>query len=378
MRHYLIKNPRYLFFLLTSKYRQLKRCRWVEKYAGTAEVVPCPIIYKIMLTTKCNLSCRMCINIPDHDNHKQPLSYEEIDFNLVEDLLLKTGSPSPSIILSGGEPFSYHKFKDLVLLIEKKKLHTHICTNGTLLMEFIPLLKSTRYIHLIVSLDGIKEDNDLIRGDGVYDSVVDAIRKLRKESKGIYIGIQHTIMPENVSSMYQFCKDMVKLEVDWILLNPCWFINDKQAEKYVAFIKKEYGAEPRAHKGYMISYKPDTDAFAEQYNKIKKEKWPIQISCYYKDPINDLKKILIDDSYFSGNSFCYKQWIRMDIMPDGKVVSCQQYPDITMGDLNKNEWFEIWNGEAFKSFRNKILEKPLPVCNKCAPVYLYDRKRKRL
>jgi radical SAM protein with 4Fe4S-binding SPASM domain len=68
----------------------------------------------------------------------------------------------------------------------------------------------------------------------------------------------------------------------------------------------------------------------------------------------------------------------MDIMPDGKVVSCQQYPDITMGDLNKNEWFEIWNGEAFKSFRNKILEKPLPVCNKCAPVYLYDRKRKRL
>ena len=101
----------------------------------------------------------------------------------------------------------------------------------------------------------------------------------------------------------------------------------------------------------------------------------IQISYYFNNPCSDIVSYMNDDNFISGNTLCYKQWIRMDIMPDGKVVACQQYPDLVTGDFLKEGSANIWNGPTMQKLRTLISKSPLPVCNKCAPLYLYDMNR---
>jgi len=378
-RHYLTHNPLYLYCLIRQKYRQLRRCHWVDVYARTDRKVPPPLVYKLVLTDKCNLACKMCMNIRERGVPGAQKVHQELDYQLISNLFDQVSRSGPSVILSGGEPMLYHRFPDLIELLERSRISTNICTNGTALAKHLPLLKTTRHINLTVSLDGIRSANDTIRGHGVYDSVVSAIRKLRKEcDHHIYIGIQHTIRPENAASMYNFCKEMVELKVDWILLNPCWYMSEDQAKEYSLFMRREYGVISQSQKGYVMDYPLQFDVFAREFAKIRAAKWPLQISCHYRNPVEDARSIHVDQFDRGNHELCYKQWVRMDIMPDGKVVSCQQYPDVTLGDLHQQEWQEIWNSDSFRSFRASILRRPLPVCRKCAPFYLYDGKRMRL
>ena len=377
-RHYLCMNPRYLSALLRQKIRMRQRCGWIDRCAGTGADTPPPLVYKFILTGKCNLACKMCMNIVDRDNRKSGFVRDDFDTVLFKRIVDQIDGTKASVILSGGEPMLHCGFGDCISMLEEKRIATTVCTNGTMLMRHAPLLASTKHVSLIVSLDGIREVNDAIRGDGVFDEAVSGIRHLRMKRKSLYIGIQHTIQPENAATMYRFCSEMTALKVDWILLNPCWHMSREQADYYCAFMKKTFDITPHGHEGYIIEYPLDTELFAQQYRRIKNAKWPVQISCYFNNPVDDMRRMLADPAFFSGNRFCYKQWIRMDIMPDGKVVSCQQFPDIVVGDLLKERCSEIWNGKRLKKFRDVIMQGPLPVCNKCAPLYLYDGNRRSL
>jgi radical SAM protein with 4Fe4S-binding SPASM domain len=66
---------------------------------------------------------------------------------------------------------------------------------------------------------------------------------------------------------------------------------------------------------------------------------------------------------------CPQPFFTMQINPDGKVVPCYQisYPAI-MGDSNHQTIQEIWNGEAYRSFRLSMLEgrdQANDVCKQC-------------
>jgi len=54
---------------------------------------------------------------------------------------------------------------------------------------------------------------------------------------------------------------------------------------------------------------------------------------------------------------CSQPFFTMQINPDGKVVPCYsfEYPGI-MGDFNKEDICEIWNGRKFTEFRRNMLE----------------------
>jgi MoaA/NifB/PqqE/SkfB family radical SAM enzyme len=379
LRHYLATQPRYLYGLLRQKARQFRRFRWVDAHAKTDAKVPPPLVYKVTLTDRCNLACEMCMNIPDHLAPPPRKVPTDIDFELLRGLVTEVAPTTPTFILSGGEPMLHPRFGDLIGLLESHRIPTNICTNGTVVGKHLALFADKRFIHLTISLDGPCEDNDAIRGKGVHACVVAAIRDLRRTAqRRLYIGIQHTLRPKNIASLHAFCREMVGLDVDWILLNPCWHLSPRQAKEYVDFIRTEYGVEAGSQQGYIMDCDIDADVFAEQLRRIRADRWPIQISCYYDRPAEDLRQLQDHPHTFCGNTLCYKQWLRMDIMPDGTVVSCQQYPDVVLGDLHTERWQDVWNGRAFKAFRDSILRRPLPVCNQCAPLYLYDRKRMRL
>jgi radical SAM protein with 4Fe4S-binding SPASM domain len=177
--------------------------------------------------------------------------------------------------------------------------------------------------------------------------------------------------------MHAFWREMVDLGVDWILLNPCWFISEEQARAYERFMLKHFGFEPRTHLGYLMPYDLDKEVFIDQWKKIRADRWPIQISCYLKKP-EDIHTYVDSPEVPPGNSFCHQQWTRMDITPDGDVTPCILYPDLKVGNLRDQEALAIWNSPAFADFRRLRRREVLPVCAKCNAIYLHDSKRKYL
>jgi len=366
--------------VLLKKIKLFRRYKWILKNANRDDQVPPPLVYKLVLTYKCNLRCQMCFQWGDQgwcDNDPAEDTAEELDWGVVERLLKEVGRFHPNFILTGGEPLLYTKFRDLAGLLQRNKCHTIICNNGTQLNKYPDVIADNPYISYLVSLDGLEPENDAIRGKGVYKRVVENIKKVKSLQKPPHLGIQFTVRPENVSTMFSFCIEMAKLGVDWILFNPFWFVTDAESERYAGFMKEHFDIQPNIFKGFQMPYDIDCDAFVEQYTKIKNKKWPFQISSYFKNP-EDIRSYTENPDSLIQNNRCYKQWVRVDITPSGDVSPCIQFPDLIVGNLKNQSLMEIWNSPSYSKFREVIRTVNLPICSKCNNIYLYDAKRKYL
>ncbi|MBP7088156.1 MAG: radical SAM protein [Candidatus Omnitrophica bacterium] len=375
-----LKHPLYHQDLILRKIRFYLRYRWLQKYKDKNKEIPLPLAFKLYLTLKCNLRCKMCMFWGEKGicNTKNDIeSYEELDYGVIKDLFQQVGSYHPFFILSGGEPLLHSHFEDIADLLKNKRYFAYICTNGMLLDKFRKVISNNPYLVLAISLDGLREINDFLRGKGVFDKVISNIKMLKSIKKPPYIGIQFTLQTENVGILYDTCKEVVRLGVDWVLINLRWCLTEDQGQEYEKIIKRQFNVHPKSHLGFITPYHIDKDKFLEQCRKIRKEKWPIQISSYLKKP-EDIHTYLDSPQINSYNSFCYKQWLRMDVMPNADVTPCIQYPDLKMGNLKEEKLNEIWNSSKFKEFRHFIKERLLPVCSRCYVLYLYDKNRAHL
>jgi radical SAM protein with 4Fe4S-binding SPASM domain len=302
---------------------------------------------------------------------------KELDWGVIERLFGEAGKGRPSFILSGGEPLLHSRFGDLAALLRRHRCFAYVCTNGTLIDRHLPAIRDNPYLIFYLSVDGPRDINDRLRGSGVYDRTIDGLRSLKTLRRKPYVGIQFTLQPENVASLHRTCREMVALGADWILINLQWFLTPQQAARYAEVLKKEYDVVPRSHTGFLSAYDIDRNEFIRQCEKIRAERWPLQISSYLKSP-EDIGVYLDSPEVNQYNRFCYKEWMRMDVLPDGRVTPCIQYPDITFGSLKEHSVRDIWNCDAFERFRKRIGEEPLPVCGRCYCLYLYDARRRVL
>ncbi len=312
-----------------------------------------------------------------HQSGEVDDSSGDLDWAAVQHLVQGMARESPSYILSGGEPLLYNAFGQLAESLRSARCFSIVCTNGTLLDRHTEVFKDNPYMTLLVSLDGLKEENDLLRGAGVFEKVRENVHRLKAMKNPPYIGLQFTIRPENVHCIHDFCQEMVRWKIDWLLLNPCWFVTAQQAEAYCCMLKDEYGVEPQSQKGYMLPYPLDRQMFISQWQAIGERQWPFQISCYLKNPA-EIHRYLDHPETPPGNTFCYKQWFRMDVTPEGDITPCAQFPDIVFGNISRDDPLEIWNSEPYQTFRKDIRQRLLPVCSKCDVLYLYDAGRKYL
>ena len=375
------KHPIYMGHLLNKKIRFSMRCRWAEKITDKDDRVPLPLVYELTLTLKCNLRCHMCMLWGDAGwcgtLGGGKLS-EELDIGIIKKIFDTGGSVNPSFILHGGEPLLHSRFREIVLMLKEKRHFATVCTNGTLLNRFKNEIDGNPCLDLLISLDGLEKENDLIRGNGTFKKVVNNIKLLRSLKNPPHMGLQFTILPQNVHVMYKFCKLAVDLGVDWVLLNPCWYLSEEQKKAYTDFMAENFNMMPKTQLGYFNSYDLNTNEFVLQYKKIVNENWPIQISCYLNNPAEDIFDYVHSSNVFTGNTFCYKQWLRMDVTPEGKVTPCVRYPDLVFGDLKTEDILQVWNSSHYEKFRKIVRRKTMPICKKCNCLYLYDAKRKHL
>lgn len=143
--------------------------------------------FHLILTDNCNLCCSYCrakaFEEMEGSESERALVIDEdlpveLDFDLNElyDFLKK--DHSPTLTFYGGEPLLR---TDLIerIVREAPVPRFMMQTNGILLDRLQPKTVN-RFVTILVSLDGRKELTDANRGPGVYDRVMENIRKIRE------------------------------------------------------------------------------------------------------------------------------------------------------------------------------------------------------
>ena len=133
----------------------------------------------IALTNTCNLRCHGCWVEKEGTAHY--LTPEDIDRIIV------TGKKQNAFYytLLGGEPFMY---KGLFEIFERHSdCYFQVITNGMFFTEEnVQRLKTCGNVTPLISLDGFKDQNDLRRGQGVFESAMKGMERLK--AAGILFG----------------------------------------------------------------------------------------------------------------------------------------------------------------------------------------------
>jgi MoaA/NifB/PqqE/SkfB family radical SAM enzyme len=202
-----------------------------------------PFMLQLILTTKCNLKCKMCGVWKTHE--------EEIDTVYVKkaiDDAYKMGNLQ-QVYFTGGEVLMR---PDIFRLIKYVKDHypsvvTHLNTNGLLLTrDTINRLIDVGPTTLGVSIDSpVPAIHNFLRGEGVLEKVIESLVYIneQKERRGVKFPMVNTLsilMDQTLETMPEMIDFSVKYKFSGICIQPYVCNSDLRGEKKDIFlIKKE-------------------------------------------------------------------------------------------------------------------------------------------
>jgi len=163
--------------------------------------------FYIAMGDRCNLKCVMCTTTTHPCDLSRELSLGEWKA-VIENI---TRFKIQSIGFGGGEPLlRAEDLAELVKMVAAKGITINIITNATLLTRgFLEnIIECKDKTIFILSLDGLAEENDRIRGKGVFSKVMTAAALLREYNWTFYF--TSVLMPENFFGFVDFIKFLGK------------------------------------------------------------------------------------------------------------------------------------------------------------------------
>lgn len=277
----------------------------------------------VIVTYRCNARCTMC------NRYKAPSKpEEEISVETIKKL-----PPMYFTNITGGEPFIRTDLKDIVRELYKKSDRIVISTNGFFTDRIIDLCKEFPNVGIRISIEGLEETNNEIRGlpDG-YNRGYTTLKKL-VEMKHPDVGFGMTVQDRNA-------KDLV----------PLYNISNELGMEF---------ATASLHNSFY---------FVETKNIIKDR---MMVAQQFEDLINELLKSNSPKKWFRAYFnhglinyiFCQKRLLPCNmafdtffIDPYGDVMPCNGTKDKeVMGNLNEaSTWEELWNSAQADDVRAKV------------------------
>ena len=160
------------------------------------------------ITNQCNLRCRHCCISAGDDLRGKELFTDEI-FKIIDRMML---FDPDDVTVSGGEPMYRKDFFEITEKIRSVYSGSlSIMTNGTLIKDDATAKYLTeKYNNFNLSLDGYDEAScEAIRGKGVFDKVINAVKLLRKYTDRISLSMIRTSdNMDNTTKFRELCKSL--------------------------------------------------------------------------------------------------------------------------------------------------------------------------
>lgn len=187
------KSPSQTAFILKTAAAQKRAAKLRQVNEDEGLHVPAFMIASV--TKSCNLHCKGCYS---HVNNNK--SSEDTGFERIKSMVAEAEALGIAIILlAGGEPL-FRKTEITDIAKTYKEVIFPLFTNGLLIdEEFTEVLRHTRNLIPIVSIEGHKEKTDDRRGEGVYSKLKQLFRSLNHND--IFYGVSVTVTHENIEEI---------------------------------------------------------------------------------------------------------------------------------------------------------------------------------
>jgi len=302
---------------------------------GTASM---PLNITIELTNRCNLSCEGCFSGYSNPQSKE-LSFEEWCKFIVE-----SSKYCKSFYIAGGEPFIRTDTVRLLELMGKLKVNFGLTTNGTLLNEAkVKRVIATDINYVVFSLDGNKEVHDAIRGEGVYEKLLNVIELFVKYNRRTRLVVNTMINPMNYDKLAVIPSIAKQLGVKILSL-----------QHFVYYTSQDAKAINKLPWCSVASTNPhfDIDVLIEQIKLYKRNCKKHKLRYFFKPFLTDSQIIQwYSNGYYL--SKCLLPWSLLRVKPNGDVYFCFPYL-LSAGNIIKQSLKQIINSSEARKFRRFI------------------------
>ena len=345
---------------------------------------PLPEEIAFKLTNRCDLRCAHCYQwSPDGYHHHLTAAEHraDIDLALVARVLEATRPARSNVYLWGGEPLIYRDWDPLVDLLASDPRWTSVCTNGTLIEKRMPsLLKLGRYLELSISLDGFEPEHDAVRGASSFKRTWQGLQLLAEQKRaGAFVGeltVNFVITDPMVPKMFDFVAFLEDAGVDTVYVSFPWYLAAEGAARMDAYFAEHFGWTQGPARASWHSYTFRLDprgiaALKAEIERIDECDWRIKVRYNPRLDGDDLQPFIAgSDKPAQGKTRCQSTRARMDVFPNGDVVSCKFFPEFRVGNLHESEFAAIWQGARFNQVRETVAHCGLmPACAKCNLLY---------
>ena len=276
----------------------------------------------VIVTYRCNARCTMC------NRYKAPSKPDE-------EISIETIKKLPKMYftnITGGEPFIREDLPDIVRELYKKSDRIVISTNGFFTDRIIKLCEEFPNVGIRISIEGLEETNNKIRGlDDGFNRGYSTLKKL-VEMKHPDVGFGMTVQDTNAKDLVALYDLSNELNMEFAtasLHNSFYFVEAKNIIKDRMMVAKE---------------------FEKLVNKLLESNSPKKwFRAYFNHGLINYifgqKRLLPCDMAFD----------TFFIDPYGDVMPCNGTKDKeVMGNLNNQTWDELWNSEQAEKVRNKV------------------------
>lgn len=276
----------------------------------------------VIVTYRCNARCTMC------NRYKAPSKPDE-------EISIETIKKLPKMYftnITGGEPFIREDLPEIVRELYKKSDRIVISTNGFFTDRIIKLCEEFPNVGIRISIEGLEETNNKIRGlDDGFNRGYSTLKKL-VEMKHPDVGFGMTVQDANAKDLVPLYDLSNELNMEFAtasLHNSFYFVEAKNIIKDRMMVAKE---------------------FEKLINKLLESKSPKKwFRAYFNHGLINYifgqKRLLPCDMAFD----------TFFIDPYGDVMPCNGTKDKEiMGNLNEQSWEELWNSEQANKVRNKV------------------------
>jgi radical SAM protein with 4Fe4S-binding SPASM domain len=296
----------------------------MKRYAGISLQPPLPPAISVELSSRCNLSCPECVTgtgLLGRNN-------DFIDYSLAGKIAGElSGRTLSAWLYFQGEPMLHPRFFDIVRLF--RKMRPVISTNGHFLdEENCRKLADSALKKIIISYDGATPAAyNIYRIGGDHSRVSDGIRRLSQtiKARGSKVG----------------------LELQFLLHGH----NEHEVLKATAFARS-VNAVFRLKSMQVLDGEKAGDWMPPEGRRSRY----IQSGGQWK-PVR------------SPSRGCFRMWTTAVITVDGDIVPCcyDKLAGHAMGNINDQDFGNIWNSEKYKSFRDNVIRSraSIDICSGC-------------
>lgn len=148
------------------------------------------------ITQACDLHCRHCYD----RSSRSPMSLDQ-GIRILDDVrrFCRSRHVMKAVSFTGGNPFLYPHFPDLYRAASDRGFSIGILGNPTERKKIEELAAIRKPTHFQVSLEGLQDQNDYIRGEGHFNRVMEFLKVLRE--LGIFSMVMLTLTKSNMKEI---------------------------------------------------------------------------------------------------------------------------------------------------------------------------------